>query len=104
LKIVVDKQITGWKGLREEELSKRFAEVLKVGMHNDLPQRMDDKAIASYCIKNDCPLITADIKAYANFFQTGSEIVEIRLYGFDKKADRPVFIVRILDSPRPVDS
>jgi len=102
LKIVVDKQITGWKGLREEELSKKF-EVLKVGIHADLPQRMDDKAIASYCTKNDCPLITADIKAYSNFFQTGSEALEIRQYGFDEKADRQVFIVRILDSP-PVDS
>jgi hypothetical protein len=73
----VDKQITGWKGLREEELLKQYAEVLKIGVHEDLPQRMSDKDIASYCIKNNCPLITADIKAYANFFQKGNEIVQI---------------------------
>jgi hypothetical protein len=104
LKIVVDKQITGWKDLGEGELLKKYDEILKVGVHYDLPQRMDDKAIASYCTKNNCPLITADIKAYANFFQKGSETVQIRLYGFDKKADRQVFIVRMLDGPESMDS
>jgi hypothetical protein len=104
LKIVVDKQLTGWRGLSEEELLKRYDEVLKVGVHPDLPQRMNDKDLASYCIQHACQLITADIKAYANFFQTGSATVEVRQYGFDKKADRHVFIVRILDSPSPMDS
>ena len=55
LKIVVDKQLTGWRGLREDELLTHYDELLKVGVHPDLPQRMDDKAIASFCIRNDCP-------------------------------------------------
>ena len=104
MKVVIDLHVTGWKGLHEEELLKQYDDLLKVGQHSDLPQQIDDKTLGSYCKNNNCLLITSDKRAYASFFQKGTETIQISQYGFDTEANRPVFIIRILDgssaSPR----
>jgi len=97
LKVVVDKQLAGWKGIRDVELSKRFDEVQRVGLHQDLPQRMSDEALGSYCKRNDCALITSDSKAYTHFFEHGTETIQIKKYGHNVEADQPVYIITLTD-------
>jgi len=93
LKVVVDKQLAGWKGIREEELLKRFDDIQRVGLHRDLPQRITDEALGSYCKRNDCALITSDSKAYTHFFEHGTETIQIKKFGHNIEADQPVYII-----------
>ncbi len=95
MKVVIDKPLTGWKDLREDELKVQYDEVLKVGQHPDLPQRFLDKDIASYCKRNNCALVTPDIGAYTHFFETGTETVQIKRYGCNKEGDQIVYLVTL---------
>ncbi len=93
---MVDKQLTGWKDLRDDELLKRYEEIRKVGKREDLPQRIDDKALGTYCRNNDCALMTADIKVYTQFLEGDIAAVQIRRYGRNKESDQSVFIIEIV--------
>ncbi len=95
LKVVVDKQLTGWKELHEKELLKHYEEVLKVGQYPGLPQRTDDRTLGSYCKTNKCALITADSRAYTHFLEAGINAVTIRKYGHNKESDQIVYIIEI---------
>jgi len=97
LKVVVDKQLAGWKGIDEPELLKRFDEIQRVGLHRDLPQRISDEALGSYCKRNDCALITSDSKAYTHFFERGTETINIKKYGHNIESDQPVYIITLTD-------
>ena len=97
LKVVVDKHLTGWKELREEELLRHYEEVRKVGQYPDLPQRVEDRNIGIYCKTNNCALITADSRAYMHFLEAGINRVAIRKYGYNKESDQIVYIIEIVD-------
>ena len=96
-KVVIDKDIIGWGNEHEEEISKDYNEILKVGIDSDLPQRKEDKEIASFCKNNNCDLLTADIKAYTYYFDIGIKSIQITRYGFDKKADKYVYLIKIVE-------
>ncbi len=95
MKVVVDKQLAGWKGIREVELLERFDEIQRVGLYQDLPQRISDEALGAYCKRNDCALITADSRAYTHFFERGTETVQIRKYGHNVEGDQAVYIITV---------
>lgn len=95
-KVVIDKDIVGWGNKHEEELSKDYDKILKVGIDADLPQRKHDKEIASYCKNNNCDLLTADIKAYTYYFDAEIKTIQITRYGFDKKADKHIYRIKIV--------
>jgi hypothetical protein len=98
LKVVVDKQLLGWKDLRETELLRSYEEIREVGSGSDLPQRMTDGDLGAYCRQNDCALITCDIKAYTHFLNAGINAVKISKYGHNKESDQTVYIIEIANS------
>lgn len=93
--VVIDKDLIGWAGKHEDELSKIYAKVVKVGIDVDLPQRKRDDEIASYCKDNNCDLLTADTEAYMNFFDIGVKALEIARYDHDEKADKHIYLIKI---------
>lgn len=98
MKVVVDQQLGGWKGLRLEKLREHYDEIRKVGEHPDLPRRLEDKELGEYCKRNDCAFITSDIKAYTHFLNTSSiEAVKIRKYGHNNESDQVVYLIEIVN-------
>lgn len=97
MKIVVDKPLTGWKDLREEDLLKTYDEVRKVGQYPGLPQRSDDKELGVYCKRENCAFLTPDIGAYTHFLEAGINAVKISRYGHDKKSDQRVYLIEIVE-------
>src|SRR5437899_11988463 len=94
-RIVIDKDILGWGEEHKRELLEKYVDVLLVSKHPDLPQRSFDETIARYCRKNGCDLMTGDAKSYTHFFEAGIKSVKITKYGWWKKGDRPVYLIRI---------
>jgi hypothetical protein len=100
-RVVIDYNILGWGERHMEELSGRFAEVILVGKHPDLPRRSFDSEVATYCKSHDCALITADAKAYTHFFEAGINQVAIRRIERWEVSDADLFIVEIVDKATP---
>ena len=96
-KVVIDKDILGWGNDHEEDLLKLYKKVLKVGADPDLPQRISDDEVASYCKNNDCDLLTADRTAYTHDFKVGIKTVEISRYGWYREGDKPIYLIKIID-------
>lgn len=93
-KVIIDKDVLGWGDENEEQLSRKY-KILRVGKHPELPQRIDDKDIASYCIKNNCDLLTGDSTSYTHFFDAGAKTLMVTRYDWWKKADKPIFLIQI---------
>ncbi len=96
MKIIVDKPLTGWKDLREEELLRTYDEIGKVGQYQGLPQRSDDKELGAYCKSNNCAFLTTDVKAYTHFLEI--EAVKIRKYGHNRESDQRVYLIEVADA------
>jgi hypothetical protein len=96
-KIVIDKDILGWADEHAEKLLKEYDEILKVGKHPDLPQRSIDDTIASYCVKNNCHLLTGDSTAYTHYFDSGARTIQIIRYDWDVKGDKPIYLIKVVD-------
>ena len=87
------------KWLRNEENKKyleNYDQIFEVGVN--LKQRDYDETLASFCKDNQCDLLTADNTAYTHFF-TEKKIknVQISEFIYEDKADRPVYLVEIVD-------
>ena len=95
-KVVVDKDALGWGRKHRDELSKHYSTILEVGNHPDLPQRKLDKEVASYCENNECDLLTHDRTAYDHYFEAGMKTVQITEYGWDEKADKRVYLIKVI--------
>jgi len=82
------------------EDSKKYLEnydrVFVVG--EDLKQRDYDEVLATFCKDNECELLTADNRAYLHFF-TEKKIknVQVSEFVYEDKADRPIYLVKIID-------
>lgn len=87
------------KWLANED-SKKYLEnydrVFVVGV--DLKQRDYDEVLATFCKDNECELLTADNRAYLHFF-TEKKIknVQVSEFVYEDKADRPIYLVKIID-------
>ena len=77
-------------------LLRKYAKIFVVGEH--LKQREYDENLATFCMDNCCELLTADNRAYIHFF-TDKRIknVQISEFIYEDKADRPIYLVKILD-------
>ncbi len=93
--VVVDKDILGWADEHLKDLQKNYDRILQVGKHPDLPQRSFDEVVAAYCQKNDCDLVTGDARSYTHFFDVGIKSVHISRHDYWKKADKPIYLIRI---------
>jgi hypothetical protein len=92
---VIDKNILGWGDKHSEEILRKYEKIIKVG-EGELPQRIVDQKIASYCKENDCDLFTADSTAYIHYFEAGIHAVKITQYDWIKEGDNPVFLIQII--------
>lgn len=72
-----------------------YHETFEVG--KDLKQREYDEGLAKFCKKNQCDLLTADNRAYVHFLAAKIKTVQISELFYDEKADRPIYLVRIVD-------
>ncbi|MCV0429965.1 hypothetical protein [Nitrosopumilus sp.] len=72
-----------------------YDEIFVVG--KDLKQREYDEGLAKFCIENKCDLLTADNRAYTHFLAEKIKTVQISELFYDEKADRPIYLVRIID-------
>ena len=75
---------------------KNYDKTFIVGI--DLKQRDSDETLAIFCKKNDCDLLTSDAKAYIHFFsEKNISTMQISEFVYEDKADRPVYLVKIVD-------
>lgn len=95
--VVIDKDILGWADEHLEDLSKSYEEVLKIGQIPALPQRNSDVQTASFCKINGCDLLTGDGTAYTHYFNAGITAVQISRYGWYAKADKPIYLIKIVE-------
>jgi len=72
-----------------------YDEIFEVG--KDLKQREYDEGLATFCKKNECDLLTADNRAYVHFLAEKIKTVQISELFYDEKADRPIYLVKIMD-------
>lgn len=80
------------------ELSKRWSKILKVGKDAGLPQRSSDMSIATYCRDNGCDFLTADKKAYMEYFKAGIKTVQITHHDHDEKGDKHIYLIEIIQT------
>ena len=51
-----------------------------------------------FCKDNDCELLTADNRAYTHFFSEKKiKNVQLSEFIYEDKADRPIYLVKIVD-------
>ena len=93
MNLVVDKPLIGWKDLDDKRLRDVYEKIIRVG--DPELQEDSDAKIGKYCKENGCDFITPDKEAYAEFFEKGTEIIEIRRFGFNMESRQVVYLVRI---------
>jgi len=73
-----------------------YHKIFVVGV--DLKQRDYDETLATFCMENDCELLTADNRAYIHFFSE-KKIKNVQLSEsiYEDNADRPIYLVKIVD-------
>jgi len=86
------------KNLVEDEYKHHFEQYDKMFVvGKDLKQREYDEGLAKFCKKNECDLITADNRAHVHFLAEKIKTVQISELFYDENADRPIYIVKIMD-------
>jgi hypothetical protein len=95
--VVIDHDILGWGEDHREGLLKTYQKIVKVGTEPGLERRKSDLVVASYCKKNDCDLLTGDLRAYQYYFDAGVKSVQISRYDWETGPDKAVFLIQILE-------
>jgi len=96
--VVIDHDILGWGKEHEQELLTTYNRVVMVGTELVLQRRKLDTFIAAYCKANNCDLLTGDVRAYENFFNSEVKTVQISRYAWiGGKTDKGVFLVQIIN-------
>ncbi len=98
MRIIIDKPLTGWEGIREPDLLGKYSEILKVGQYPGIPQRTDDKELGAYCRDNDCDFMTCDLKAYTHFLENDVKAVRVSKYGYNARSEQYVYLIEIVKS------
>ena len=94
--VLIDQNCKWLTNEDSKKLLENYEVIFVVGEH--LKQREYDENLATFCIDNCCELLTADNRAYIHFF-TDKRIKNIQIseFVYEHKADRPIYLVRILD-------
>ena len=91
--VVVDAPLIGWARESEQRIKGDYAEIIPVPDAPGLSASSSDSAVASFCIKNGCDLLTSDKKAYTPMLdEHGAREVHISLY--DSNAPQHVYLMR----------
>ncbi|WP_075054203.1 hypothetical protein [Nitrososphaera viennensis] len=94
--VLIDNDILGWANSHEDELIRIYGKIVKVGSP-DIPRRQPDHLLAAYCKDRDFDMLTRDNKAYTYYFTAGIKTVQLSRYDWDKKGDKPVYLIKIID-------
>ena len=89
--VLVDYQIKGWGTKNEEQIRQAYTDVKYVGESPNLPSDCSDHVIASYCLDNDCDLLTHDKKAYIPWLDQGADKVHISIFS---RSNQTVYLVQ----------
>ena len=90
--VLIEYQIKGWAQKNKEKIGKAYSEILYVGDEQSPSSGSSDSALASFCAKNGCDLLTADKRAYAPWLEEQS-VKEVRISLFDS-GGQLVYLVR----------
>jgi len=94
--VLIDKQINYLAKDEFKDLLKDYDKKYVVG--KDLKQRSFDENCADFCKLKKCDFLTADNTAYIHFFKIKNiKFIQISEFTYEKKADRPIYLVRIVD-------
>tara|TARA_B100001971_G_C17909147_1_gene391975 strand:+ start:132 stop:437 length:306 start_codon:yes stop_codon:yes gene_type:complete len=95
--IVIDNDILGWGKENKDNLLKLYKEVRMVGSHPNLNERDLDHEIATYCIENNCDLMTGDIRAYDKHYKAGVHTVQITDYDWWETGRKRILLIKIIE-------
>jgi hypothetical protein len=93
--VLIDQNIKFLTNEDHKHHLENYHETFEVG--KDLKQREYDEGLAKFCKANQCDLLTADNRAYTHFLAENIQTVQISELFYDEKADRPIYLVRIID-------
>lgn len=94
--VLIDQNCKWLVNQDSKKLLENYHEIFVVGDH--LKQREYDENLATFCIDKSCELLTADNRAYVHFFSDKRiKHVQISEFIYEYKADRPIYLVKILD-------
>ena len=94
--VLIDQNCKWLVNDESKELLRRFDEIFVVGIH--LKQREYDENLATFCMNNNCELLTADNRAYIHFFRDHRiKNVQISEFIYEPRADRPIYLVQIIN-------
>ena len=95
-KVLVDEGKSDWALKNKDRLSDEYSETLCIGQGNAPPAGSGDAAIAEFCRKECCDLVTGDKKAYDSMLDVkGVKGVQISLYTCDKLSGQKIYLVRM---------
>lgn len=93
--VLIDNDVHGWANEHEHKLLQTYKKIVRVGS-DEIP-RQSDTSLANYCDDHHFDLISADSRAYMYYFGAGIKTVQISRYDWDKKGDKPVYCIQIID-------
>ena len=95
-KVVIDYDIRGWAKDNEKLITKKYKNLVVVGIHKSLTQDSSDKKIGAYANRYKCDILTSDKTAYVDYFKNKTiQTVEIHKFASYQKGTRPIYLVKI---------
>lgn len=93
--VLIDQNCKWLANESNKKLLDSYNEIFVVGDH--LKQREYDENLAKFCLEHGCDLLTADNRAYTHFF-IDKQITNVHIseFVYEHKADRPVYLVKII--------
>ena len=96
-RVLIDYQARGWAERNEPTIQKEYSDIRYVGTEPNPAAGAPDWEIASFCLGNDCDLLTKDKKAYICLLDVQNvEAVRISKYAMDGSHAVPIYLVKIL--------
>ena len=96
-RVLIDYQARGWAERNEPTIQKEYSDIRYVGTEPNSAADAPDWEIASFCVGNDCDLLTKDKKAYICLLDVQNvEAVRISEYTMDGSHTVPIYLVKIL--------
>lgn len=95
-KIIIDYDIRGWAKDNEKIITKKYKNLVVVGIHKSLPQDASDKKIGAYANRYHCDILTSDKTAYVDYFKNKAiQSVEINKFASYQKGSKPIYLIKI---------
>ena len=90
--VLIDYQIKGWAKKNERQIAGDYSDILYVGEQPSPASDNSDSVLASFCMANNCDLLTSDKRAYVPWLEQGASEVRISRFA---AGGQSVYRVRI---------